>query len=160
MRTVSTEWGLTKFYFLLPFRWQLRLVVICLFLYFQVHVFGYGADKDGNWSHYWEKLHNKKLKTGVHPGSHEYGIIQKLAEQIKLRFYPGWWSFSQHIQTLIADHLQNKTRLRNLGFKAQETTLLWLTPLPHTLSLCRLKLWVDPWSVERWSKELKTVEVV
>ncbi|TNN40886.1 CMP-N-acetylneuraminate-beta-galactosamide-alpha-2,3-sialyltransferase 1 [Liparis tanakae] len=27
-----------------------------------VHVFGYGADSDGNWSHYWEELQNKKAK--------------------------------------------------------------------------------------------------
>ena len=56
----------------------------------QVHVFGYGADKDGNWSHYWETLKNKKLKTGVHPGSHEYYSILQLAEQNKISFYTGY----------------------------------------------------------------------
>uniref|UniRef100_A0A671UST1 CMP-N-acetylneuraminate-beta-galactosamide-alpha-2,3-sialyltransferase 2 n=2 Tax=Sparus aurata TaxID=8175 RepID=A0A671UST1_SPAAU len=55
----------------------------------EVHVFGYGADDDGNWSHYWEKLEDKKFKTGIHPGTHEYSIIQKLAEQQKLKFYKG-----------------------------------------------------------------------
>ncbi|XP_018526152.1 CMP-N-acetylneuraminate-beta-galactosamide-alpha-2,3-sialyltransferase 1 isoform X2 [Lates calcarifer] len=65
-------------------------LVIALHICDEVHVFGYGADKDGNWSHYWEKLQDRKLKTGVHPGGHEYSIIQQLAEQQKLKFYTGW----------------------------------------------------------------------
>lgn len=69
----------------------------CLYLSSQVHVFGYGADDDGNWSHYWEKLEDKKFKTGIHPGTHEYSIIQKLAEQQKLKFYKGCWCFSLNI---------------------------------------------------------------
>ncbi|KAF1381325.1 hypothetical protein PFLUV_G00152720 [Perca fluviatilis] len=56
----------------------------------EVSVFGYGADSDGNWSHYWEKLMNKKLKTGAHPGDTEYRMIQKLDEQQKLKFYTGF----------------------------------------------------------------------
>lgn len=55
----------------------------------QVHVFGYGADENGNWSHYFEELKNKHLKTGLHPGSHEYDIIQQLAERKTLSFYRG-----------------------------------------------------------------------
>nr|XP_046274054.1 CMP-N-acetylneuraminate-beta-galactosamide-alpha-2,3-sialyltransferase 1-like [Scatophagus argus] len=65
-------------------------LVLALHICDEVHVFGFGADKDGNWSHYWEKLKNKKLKTGVHPGTHEYEIIQQLAEQQKLMFYTGF----------------------------------------------------------------------
>ena len=53
-------------------------------------MFGYGADSDGNWSHYWEKLRDKNLKTGLHPGTNEYGIINELAEKQKLKFYKGW----------------------------------------------------------------------
>ncbi|KAM7383838.1 hypothetical protein PAMA_011282 [Pampus argenteus] len=51
-----------------------------------VHVFGYGADKDGNWSHYWETLKNRKLRTGLHPGSQEFDIILHLAEKGKIKF--------------------------------------------------------------------------
>ncbi|XP_049891343.1 CMP-N-acetylneuraminate-beta-galactosamide-alpha-2,3-sialyltransferase 1-like [Epinephelus moara] len=65
-------------------------VVLALHICDEVSVFGYGADSDGNWSHYWEKLKYKNLKTGIHPGSHEYGIIEELAEQGKVRFYKGW----------------------------------------------------------------------
>lgn len=53
-------------------------------------MFGFGADKDGNWSHYWEKLKDQQLRTGVHPGIHEYEVIQELAKQQKLKFYTGW----------------------------------------------------------------------
>ncbi|XP_063755382.1 CMP-N-acetylneuraminate-beta-galactosamide-alpha-2,3-sialyltransferase 1-like [Eleginops maclovinus] len=56
----------------------------------EVHVFGYGADSDGNWSHYFEKLKDKHLKTGLHPGGVEYGLIQELAKQNKIRFYKGF----------------------------------------------------------------------
>ncbi|XP_034561580.1 CMP-N-acetylneuraminate-beta-galactosamide-alpha-2,3-sialyltransferase 1-like [Notolabrus celidotus] len=56
----------------------------------EVNVFGFGADKDGNWSHYWEALTNKRLKTGVHPGTQEYDIILALAKQLKIKFYRGW----------------------------------------------------------------------
>lgn len=65
-------------------------LILALHICEEVHVFGYGADQDGNWSHYWEKLKDKKLKTGVHPGSHEYGIIKELHEQQKLQFFKGW----------------------------------------------------------------------
>ena len=53
-------------------------------------MFGFGADSDGNWSHYFEKLQNKKLKTGAHPGNVEYGIIQELAKQNTIGFYKGF----------------------------------------------------------------------
>ncbi|XP_040909339.1 CMP-N-acetylneuraminate-beta-galactosamide-alpha-2,3-sialyltransferase 1-like isoform X2 [Toxotes jaculatrix] len=65
-------------------------LVLALHICDEVHVFGFGADKEGNWSHYWELLSNKNLKTGPHPGTHEYEIIQQLAEQEKLQFYRGW----------------------------------------------------------------------
>uniref|UniRef100_A0A3Q2CXY3 CMP-N-acetylneuraminate-beta-galactosamide-alpha-2,3-sialyltransferase 1-like n=1 Tax=Cyprinodon variegatus TaxID=28743 RepID=A0A3Q2CXY3_CYPVA len=55
----------------------------------EVHVFGFGADSDGNWSHYFEELKNKKLKTGQHPGHHEYDIIQRLANEKTVTFYKG-----------------------------------------------------------------------
>ncbi|XP_055013407.1 CMP-N-acetylneuraminate-beta-galactosamide-alpha-2,3-sialyltransferase 1-like isoform X2 [Boleophthalmus pectinirostris] len=55
-----------------------------------VSVFGFGADKNGNWNHYWEPLKDKHLKTGLHPGSYEYNLIEELAKQNKVTFYRGW----------------------------------------------------------------------
>lgn len=65
-------------------------VVLALHLCDQVSVFGFGADSDGNWNHYWEILRNKNLHTGPHPGSVEYDMITKLAIQGKITFYRGW----------------------------------------------------------------------
>ncbi|XP_030002664.1 CMP-N-acetylneuraminate-beta-galactosamide-alpha-2,3-sialyltransferase 1-like [Sphaeramia orbicularis] len=65
-------------------------LVLAIHLCEEVHVFGYGADSDGNWSHYWEELLNKKLRTGNHSGKHEYGIILKLAQSQKVKFYTGY----------------------------------------------------------------------
>lgn len=65
-------------------------LVMALHICEEVHVFGFGADKDGNWNHYWEELRDKKLRTGVHPGTQEYNIIIKLAKQLKIKFYRGW----------------------------------------------------------------------
>ncbi|XP_044027428.1 CMP-N-acetylneuraminate-beta-galactosamide-alpha-2,3-sialyltransferase 1-like isoform X1 [Siniperca chuatsi] len=64
--------------------------VLALHICDEVHVFGFGADKYRNWSHYWEKLKDSNLKTGPHPGTDEYRIIQKVAEQQKIKFYTGW----------------------------------------------------------------------
>ncbi|XP_056153936.1 CMP-N-acetylneuraminate-beta-galactosamide-alpha-2,3-sialyltransferase 1-like, partial [Lampris incognitus] len=55
----------------------------------EVSVFGYGADKDGNWNHYWEELRNKHLGSGVHGGKSEYNLIQLLFEQQKLEYFRG-----------------------------------------------------------------------
>ncbi|XP_033986989.1 CMP-N-acetylneuraminate-beta-galactosamide-alpha-2,3-sialyltransferase 1-like [Trematomus bernacchii] len=65
-------------------------LILAMHICDEVHVFGYGADSEGNWSHYFEKLQNKKLKTGLHPGNVEYGIIQELAKQRKVTFYKGF----------------------------------------------------------------------
>ncbi|XP_054462578.1 CMP-N-acetylneuraminate-beta-galactosamide-alpha-2,3-sialyltransferase 1-like [Anoplopoma fimbria] len=64
-------------------------LVLALHICDEVHVFGFGADSDGNWSHYWEKLGNKNLKTGPHPGNEEYGVLQKLAKHQILKFHKG-----------------------------------------------------------------------
>uniref|UniRef100_A0A8C6TAD2 CMP-N-acetylneuraminate-beta-galactosamide-alpha-2,3-sialyltransferase 1 n=1 Tax=Neogobius melanostomus TaxID=47308 RepID=A0A8C6TAD2_9GOBI len=66
------------------------VVILALHLCDEVSVFGFGADSDGNWSHYWEVLRNKKLKTGPHPGSVEYKMILELARQGRVAFYRGW----------------------------------------------------------------------
>ncbi|XP_041664181.1 CMP-N-acetylneuraminate-beta-galactosamide-alpha-2,3-sialyltransferase 1-like isoform X2 [Cheilinus undulatus] len=64
-------------------------LIMALHICDEVHVFGFGADKDGNWSHYWEPLRNKKLGTGLHPGTHEYNTVLQLARQLKIKFYLG-----------------------------------------------------------------------
>ncbi|XP_020499776.2 CMP-N-acetylneuraminate-beta-galactosamide-alpha-2,3-sialyltransferase 1 [Labrus bergylta] len=65
-------------------------LVLALHICDEVDVFGFGADKDGNWSHYWEQLKNKRLRTGVHPGSQEYEAILRLAKLLIIKFYRGW----------------------------------------------------------------------
>uniref|UniRef100_A0A8C5EX39 ST3 beta-galactoside alpha-2,3-sialyltransferase 1 n=1 Tax=Gouania willdenowi TaxID=441366 RepID=A0A8C5EX39_GOUWI len=58
---------------------------VSLYMCDKVDVFGFGADKDGNWNHYFENLRNKKLKTGNHPGDFEYNILQKLNKKKKIQ---------------------------------------------------------------------------
>ncbi|XP_070703074.1 CMP-N-acetylneuraminate-beta-galactosamide-alpha-2,3-sialyltransferase 1-like [Pempheris klunzingeri] len=64
-------------------------LILALHICDEVHVFGYGADSEGNWSHYWEILRNKHFRTGGHPGAYEYQVINELAKQQKLKFYKG-----------------------------------------------------------------------
>ncbi|XP_061732553.1 CMP-N-acetylneuraminate-beta-galactosamide-alpha-2,3-sialyltransferase 1-like isoform X2 [Nerophis ophidion] len=56
----------------------------------EVNVFGYGADHEGNWSHYFEILLQKDLRTGLHPGLHEYNILQELHRNHVIRLYKGF----------------------------------------------------------------------
>ncbi|XP_077422330.1 CMP-N-acetylneuraminate-beta-galactosamide-alpha-2,3-sialyltransferase 1-like [Vanacampus margaritifer] len=49
----------------------------------QVNVFGFGADREGNWSHYFEILRNKRLRTGPHAGMQEYEFI-RMSDQKKV----------------------------------------------------------------------------
>ncbi|KAK7898792.1 hypothetical protein WMY93_019645 [Mugilogobius chulae] len=65
-------------------------LVLAMHICDEVNVFGFGADKNGNWNHYWEPLQDKRLKTGVHPGTFEYNLIQELAKQNKVTFNKGW----------------------------------------------------------------------
>ncbi|XP_029022692.1 CMP-N-acetylneuraminate-beta-galactosamide-alpha-2,3-sialyltransferase 1-like [Betta splendens] len=53
----------------------------------EVNVFGFGADSDGNWSHYFEKLTNKRLHTGPHAGNLEYEFIRQLHKIKKIYLY-------------------------------------------------------------------------
>ncbi|XP_023200753.1 CMP-N-acetylneuraminate-beta-galactosamide-alpha-2,3-sialyltransferase 1-like [Xiphophorus maculatus] len=55
----------------------------------EVHVFGFGADSNGSWSHYWQSAKSKKFKTGPHPGKQEYAAINKLADENTIYFYIG-----------------------------------------------------------------------
>ncbi|XP_053292032.1 ST3 beta-galactoside alpha-2,3-sialyltransferase 8 [Pleuronectes platessa] len=55
----------------------------------QVSVFGYGADKQGNWHHYWEENRNAGAfrKTGVHSADFEIQVIQQLAKEGKISLH-------------------------------------------------------------------------
>ncbi|KAK9529558.1 hypothetical protein VZT92_013641 [Zoarces viviparus] len=55
----------------------------------QVSVFGYGADQQGNWHHYWEDNRNAGAfrKTGVHSADFEKQIIQQLAKEGKISLH-------------------------------------------------------------------------
>ncbi|XP_015225649.1 PREDICTED: CMP-N-acetylneuraminate-beta-galactosamide-alpha-2,3-sialyltransferase 1-like [Cyprinodon variegatus] len=64
-------------------------LILALHICDEIHVFGYGADSDGNWSHYFEALENKNLKTGPHPGQHEYEIIKQLADEKTVELHQG-----------------------------------------------------------------------
>uniref|UniRef100_A0A3P9PQ41 CMP-N-acetylneuraminate-beta-galactosamide-alpha-2,3-sialyltransferase 1 n=1 Tax=Poecilia reticulata TaxID=8081 RepID=A0A3P9PQ41_POERE len=55
----------------------------------EVHAFGFGADSNGSWSHYWQPMKSKKFKTGPHPGKQEYAAIDKLADENTIYFYKG-----------------------------------------------------------------------
>ncbi|CAL8356114.1 unnamed protein product [Boreogadus saida] len=65
-------------------------VVLAMHICDEVSVFGFGADKDGNWRHYWEELRNKHYGTGPHGGGQEYKRILELAKRKKLNFYRGF----------------------------------------------------------------------
>ncbi|XP_049606850.1 CMP-N-acetylneuraminate-beta-galactosamide-alpha-2,3-sialyltransferase 1 isoform X2 [Syngnathus scovelli] len=64
-------------------------LVLSLQLCDEVSVFGFGADRDGNWNHYFEILRNKKLRTGPHPGMQEYEVIRELHQRQIIRFFQG-----------------------------------------------------------------------
>ncbi|XP_037535603.1 ST3 beta-galactoside alpha-2,3-sialyltransferase 8 [Nematolebias whitei] len=55
----------------------------------QVSVFGYGADQQGNWHHYWEQNHNAGAfrKTGVHSADFETEVIHQLAKEGKISLH-------------------------------------------------------------------------
>ncbi|NXP46425.1 SIA4B sialyltransferase, partial [Heliornis fulica] len=55
----------------------------------QVSVFGFGADSDGNWHHYWEKNRwsGAFRRTRVHDADVEFSLIERLAAEGKILFY-------------------------------------------------------------------------
>ncbi|XP_061840714.1 ST3 beta-galactoside alpha-2,3-sialyltransferase 8 [Nerophis lumbriciformis] len=55
----------------------------------QVSVFGYGADKQGNWHHYWEenRYAGAFRKTGVHSADFETQVIEQLAKEGKISLH-------------------------------------------------------------------------
>ncbi|XP_054620659.1 CMP-N-acetylneuraminate-beta-galactosamide-alpha-2,3-sialyltransferase 1-like [Dunckerocampus dactyliophorus] len=65
-------------------------VILALHMCDEVHVFGYGADRNGNWSHYWGKVgENPNFKTGLHHGKHEYHMLRTMAVHQQLKFFRG-----------------------------------------------------------------------
>ncbi|RXN19866.1 CMP-N-acetylneuraminate-beta-galactosamide-alpha-2,3-sialyltransferase 2-like protein [Labeo rohita] len=64
-------------------------IIFALHLCDEVSVFGYGADKQGNWHHYWEnnRYAGAFRKTGVHNADFETEIIQKLDKNRKIKLY-------------------------------------------------------------------------
>ncbi|KAM9777183.1 CMP-N-acetylneuraminate-beta-galactosamide-alpha-2,3-sialyltransferase 1-like isoform X2 [Syngnathus typhle] len=62
-------------------------VILALHTCEEVSVFGFGADSDGNWTHYWEKKKYKNLGTGLHYGKLEYFMIEQLAAREKIYFF-------------------------------------------------------------------------
>ncbi|XP_074868268.1 CMP-N-acetylneuraminate-beta-galactosamide-alpha-2,3-sialyltransferase 2-like [Carettochelys insculpta] len=54
----------------------------------QVAVFGYGADSNGNWHHYWEENRYPSAfrSTGVHSADFELALIKKLAAEGKISY--------------------------------------------------------------------------
>lgn len=53
-------------------------------------VFGFGADQDGNWHHYWEDNTSGAFRhTGVHDGDFEYNVTLLLADKRKIQMFKG-----------------------------------------------------------------------
>ncbi|XP_076863768.1 ST3 beta-galactoside alpha-2,3-sialyltransferase 8 [Brachyhypopomus gauderio] len=65
-------------------------IVFALHLCDEVSVFGYGADSQGNWHHYWEdnKYSGAFRKTGVHNADFESEVIERLDAEGKIKLYP------------------------------------------------------------------------
>ncbi|XP_048849170.1 CMP-N-acetylneuraminate-beta-galactosamide-alpha-2,3-sialyltransferase 1-like isoform X2 [Brienomyrus brachyistius] len=57
----------------------------------EVSVYGFGADMNGNWHHYWENNPGAGAfrHTGVHDGDYEYNITMLLADKDKIKVFKG-----------------------------------------------------------------------
>uniref|UniRef100_A0A8C2I2A5 CMP-N-acetylneuraminate-beta-galactosamide-alpha-2,3-sialyltransferase 2 n=1 Tax=Cyprinus carpio TaxID=7962 RepID=A0A8C2I2A5_CYPCA len=64
-------------------------IMFALHLCDEVSAFGFGADKQGNWHHYWEynRYAGAFRKTGVHNADFETEIIQRLNKEGKIKLY-------------------------------------------------------------------------
>uniref|UniRef100_A0A8D0FGH0 CMP-N-acetylneuraminate-beta-galactosamide-alpha-2,3-sialyltransferase 2 n=1 Tax=Strix occidentalis caurina TaxID=311401 RepID=A0A8D0FGH0_STROC len=64
-------------------------LLFALHLCQQVSVFGFGADSEGNWHHYWEKNRwsGAFRRTRVHDADVEFSIIKRLAAEGRILFY-------------------------------------------------------------------------
>ncbi|XP_062844269.1 CMP-N-acetylneuraminate-beta-galactosamide-alpha-2,3-sialyltransferase 1-like [Trichomycterus rosablanca] len=66
-------------------------IVLALHICDQVNVFGFGANQNGDWHHYWEEeeLNSAFKETFVHHAVYEHDLTQKLYQQGKITFYKG-----------------------------------------------------------------------
>lgn len=58
-------------------------------MYVQVSVFGFGADSNGKWHHYWEenRFSGAFRRTGVHDADFELSLIKKLVAEGQISLY-------------------------------------------------------------------------
>ncbi|XP_055076348.2 CMP-N-acetylneuraminate-beta-galactosamide-alpha-2,3-sialyltransferase 1 isoform X2 [Misgurnus anguillicaudatus] len=63
-------------------------IVFALHVCDQVSTFGFGADQNGNWYHYFEKT-GRNLRTGAHSGSFEYDTMMRLYLENKVQVFRG-----------------------------------------------------------------------
>ncbi|XP_063040439.1 CMP-N-acetylneuraminate-beta-galactosamide-alpha-2,3-sialyltransferase 2-like isoform X2 [Engraulis encrasicolus] len=61
-------------------------VIMAFHICDKVRVYGFGADKDGNWNHYFERI-RPAYKTGIHGGTFEYVTLKELQKRNKLELY-------------------------------------------------------------------------
>ncbi|XP_063041105.1 CMP-N-acetylneuraminate-beta-galactosamide-alpha-2,3-sialyltransferase 1-like [Engraulis encrasicolus] len=61
-------------------------LIMALHICDKVRVFGFGADKDGNWNHYFETI-KPNYRTGIHRGHFEYATIKELQKRSKIELY-------------------------------------------------------------------------
>ncbi|XP_056154766.1 CMP-N-acetylneuraminate-beta-galactosamide-alpha-2,3-sialyltransferase 1-like, partial [Lampris incognitus] len=64
-------------------------LILSLHICDEVNVFGYGADKEGYWNHYWEVIESKHHRSFQHNRNYEYNLIEELSEQGKLQMFRG-----------------------------------------------------------------------
>uniref|UniRef100_A0A3P9PQ71 CMP-N-acetylneuraminate-beta-galactosamide-alpha-2,3-sialyltransferase 2 n=1 Tax=Poecilia reticulata TaxID=8081 RepID=A0A3P9PQ71_POERE len=66
-------------------------LLLALHICDEVSVFGFGADRYGNWHHYWETNHlaGAFRHTGVHDGDYEYNVTLLLADKHKIQMFTG-----------------------------------------------------------------------
>lgn len=128
----------------------------------QVSVFGYGADEQGNWHHYWEenRYAGAFRKTGVHSAEFETQIIHNLAKEgkIRLHLWHHQWSITAPPGSWTAEcraYLRSPVAffLRDFGQKCYLCiccTLIIIHGCHWSLG-CLLTyliyLWTEPWKV-------------
>ncbi|KAI5100879.1 CMP-N-acetylneuraminate-beta-galactosamide-alpha-2, 3-sialyltransferase 2, partial [Silurus meridionalis] len=67
-------------------------IIFALHVCDEVNVFGFGADPEGNWHHYWEEnsMSGAFKETGVHNADYEYNMTRLLAQKGKIRLFKGF----------------------------------------------------------------------
>ncbi|XP_078542845.1 CMP-N-acetylneuraminate-beta-galactosamide-alpha-2,3-sialyltransferase 1-like [Lissotriton helveticus] len=68
-------------------------IIFALHVCDQVDVYGFGADSNGNWDHYYEKKKSTGKsafrKTGVHDGDFQANVTESLKSSNKIQFFSG-----------------------------------------------------------------------